>query len=512
MNMRRIALSLAVLSAILVLIALPVSTAPVVAQEAAPHFEWVECRPEITSVAPVPVECGVMTVLENRSNPDSRTIQFPVYLVRSSGDNPAPDPLVYLEGGPGAGGSRLLPYFNYLFASYVMERDIILFDQRGTGFANPSLQCEAYNVANFEAYASPLGVEEAAQQAADALIGCYNDFLAQGIDMNAYTSAASAADLEELRVAMGYAEWNLYGISYGTRLALTAMRDFPDGIRSVVIDSVVPVQADLYPATPASGAGAIDRLFDLCTADARCNSTYPDLERVFYETVDRLNATPEQIDVYRSTDGQYYAAELDGNVLVGLLFFNLYSTSAIRSLPYMIYSAYVGDYDPLIELASNYFAWDDIATGMHYALNCSEEIIFNTPEEVRNASAELDPRLAPFFDLDNLVTLDICDAWNEGAANPIEDQPVVSDIPTLVLSGELDPITPPSWGAMAAETLSHHFRFVVPGGGHGVSFSYACVTRIMRNFLENPLVEPASACLNDIDGPAFEIIPVDTGG
>src|SRR5690606_31439754 len=133
-------------------------------------------------------------------------------------------------GGPGAGGSRLIPYFSYLFAEFNQSRDVILYDQRGTGYAEPSLTCDAYTVANFEAYAGDDSEEAGAAHAAEAFLGCYEAFLAAGIDMTAYNSAESAADLYELRAALGYEHWNLYGISYGPRLALTTMRDFPAGL------------------------------------------------------------------------------------------------------------------------------------------------------------------------------------------------------------------------------------------------------------------------------------------
>lgn len=480
-----------------------VLTSDVQAQQGVPFFEPSACPAELDLPPGRAVDCGYLTVLEDRSDPDGRVIRLFTAIFRT--DNPNPDPLIYLEGGPGAGASRLAPYFSYLFAPFAEERDVILFDQRGTGFSEPSLTCEQYGLANMQGATSGMDLEEAIEHAASALLSCYQQYKEQGIDVNQYTSANSAADLNDLRQVLGYESWNLYGISYGTRLALTAMRDYPEGVRSVVIDSVVPVQADLYLETPANGAGAIDRLFELCAADAECNAAYPDLETVFYETLDQLNANPVEVAVQRPLDGEFYDVQINGDVLVGALFFNLYSTYEIRGLPYVIYATHEGDYFPLRQLLDRYFTWDDIATVMHYAVNCNEELAFNTPEEVAGASAGLDPRLQFFFDFDGLVTVEICQGWDVAPPDPIETEPVSSDIPTLVLAGELDPITPPHWGQLAASTLENSSYVMIPGAGHGVTFSSECASRLMQEFVNDPISEPDSSCLDGVSGPRFVI-------
>lgn len=452
------------------------------------------------------VDCATLAVPENRDRPDSRLIELEVMIVRARQTPAQPDPLVYLSGGPGGSTTGLISSFEYIFGTFALARDVILMDQRGTGLSRPSLACPDYSLANFEAYVGGYSLEDGAQHAADAIIACYNDYAAQGVDMNAYTSAENAADFEDLRRALNIEQWNLYGISYGTRLALTIMRDYPDGIRSVIIDSVLPPNAELYIETPINGATALEGLFELCAADRACNTAYPDLRNTFYTLVDTYNANPETVEVRRPADGKYYNAILNGDTLIGATFWNMYSTRSIENLPYVIQMAADGFIGPLRQdYLPAYFAWESIATGMHYSVNCNEEIAFDTLTEIEAASDSLDARLQFFYDVDNYITYYICQEWNAGPPDPIEAAPVVSDIPTLILTGALDPITPPRWGALTAETLSNAHVFTVPNAGHGVTFAFECPRDFMRWFLTDPLAQLDTSCLQEIAAPTFYI-------
>ncbi|MCI0695984.1 alpha/beta hydrolase, partial [candidate division KSB1 bacterium] len=361
------------------------------------------------------------------------------------------------------------------------------------------LACPAYGLANYEAYANNMSVNDGAEHAAAALTECRRGFEARGIDTSAYHSAENAADIADLRLALGIDEWNLYGISYGTRLALTIMRDHPEGIRSVVIDSVAPPQRSLYVETPINGGSAYTFLFEACAADVECNAAYPDLERVFSEVVDELNTRPVIIQIYRPADRRMYDALMDGEFFAGSFFSALYSSRTIPVLPWVIYEARNGNYGPLQDNVLNgYFTWDGIATVMHYSSNCNDEIAFDTYEALDHSADDLPEALQFYFDLDAFVTWEICNDWDLPDPNPIENQSVFSDIPTLLLSGSLDPITPSIWADAAAETLENHFSFVIPGGGHGVSFAYGCAQAMLLDFLDDPSAEPESSCLAEL--------------
>ena len=483
---------------------------PVRAQNELPSFESAPCPTDLDYPDNREITCGYVTVLEDRADPGGNTIRLFVLQSTARFGETYPDPLVYLSGGPGGAASRLTPNLDFLFGPYNTTRDIILVDQRGTGYSEPNLSCEAFNLAVYEAYALPFSLEEGVDHAARALLGCYEDYVEQGVNVNAYTSASNAADLDDVRRALGIEQWNLYGISYGTRLALTTMRDQPDGIRSVIIDSVLPPQARLYVDTPHGAYAALNRLFELCAMDAECNRAYPDLERIFYAVVDRLNAVPLRTEVERPSDGEEYEMVVDGATFAGVFFFNMYATGAIPFMPYAIYAAYHEDYSFVVDFGlQGYFAYDGIATVMHYAVNCNEEIAFDTVDDIIGATAGINPRLLSFYDFDGFMTWEICEGWNAPPPDPIEALPVESEIPTLIFAGELDPVTPPVNALMAAETLPNSRVYIMPGGGHGVSFADECPRDIMRRFLADPNGPLDDSCTRAWDDWAFQIIEVD---
>lgn len=486
-----------------------ISPASVQAQDnAVPRFETAQCPRDGDRTIPGNAQCGYLTVLENRSDPNSRTIRLPVYIFPArSNQNRQTDAILYLAGGPGGDDFGTAVYFSYTLGRYNQDRDVVLIDQRGTGFAEPSLKCPAYGLASYESYAdNDYTLETGARHAADTLLECAQQFRDQGVDLSAYNSAENAADMADLLQVLGYSAWNVYGISYGSRLTMTVLRDHPDIVRSIIIDGVFPPEADLYPETPLNGYKALEGLFASCAADPRCNTAYPDLEEIFYATVEDLNANPYTVQLYRYEEEKFYPATLDGDLFFGALFYNLYSTRAIETMPYAIYMTHNGHVEYLVQnYLDSFFTWDGIATVMHYAVNCSEEIIFNTREELEAFTEGLHPSVSYFGNMDNLVTWYICEGWNAPSPNPIEDAPIISDKPALVIAGELDPVTPPHWAELAAAQLSNSYYYLVPGGGHGISFSSDCVQSIIEQFLNDPTQEPDSFCLSFQRGPSFEI-------
>ena len=189
------------------------------------------------------VECGYLIVPEDRADPDSRDIRLAVAIFRHPDGAPEPDPIIYLEGGPGGSpleirASNFDAYFGPLFAA---NRDIILFDQRGVGFSEPTLDCPAFTELYMDLLDSnvdgeQLTAQEILDRKVEAFMACAED-LSMVADLSAYNTVANAADVNDLRLALGYDQVNLYGSSYGTRLALGVMRDFPEGLRSVVLDA-----------------------------------------------------------------------------------------------------------------------------------------------------------------------------------------------------------------------------------------------------------------------------------
>ena len=456
-------------------------------------FERSSCRFRIPAGAKV--ECGYLVVPENHSQPDGRTIRLHVAIFSTESDNPAPDPIVYLSGGPGQSPLKIAQVAFEGFTPFLANRDLILLDQRGVGYSEPALDCHEFQELTYRTAQQNLPLDEIATLAAEAADLCRDRWLRQAVSLPAYTSAQSAADLNDLRLALGYEEWNLYGISYGTQLALTTMRDFPNGIRSVVLDSTYPLQVDLYAELPANATRAFNVLFDSCAAEAACNSAFPDLKTVFFDLVKELNDTPVDVPitvVNRFTLERLDSALINGDGLVEMLFQSLYIPEIIPLLAAMLYDVRDGDVELLGLIAEGYISGIQFSSdGMYFSVQCSEEVPFSSRDE-GDATGEVYPEVQNWADND--VFFSICQIWGAGKADPIENEPVISDIRTLILAGEFDPITPPAWGELVAENLSNSFYFEFPDVGHGVSLSGECALGITLSFFDDPTIEPDGYC------------------
>ena len=456
-------------------------------------FERSSCRFRIPAGAKV--ECGYLVVPENHSQPDGRTIRLHVAIFSTESDNPAPDPIVYLSGGPGQSPLKIAQFAFEGFTPFLANRDLILLDQRGVGYSEPALDCHEFQELTYQTAQQNLPLDEIATLATEAADLCRDRWLRQAVSLPAYTSAQSAADLNDLRLALGYEEWNLYGISYGTKLALTTMRDFPNGIRSVVLDSTYPLQVDLYAELATNATRAFNVLFDSCAAEAACNSAFPDLKTVFFDLVRELNDTPVDVPitvVNRFTLERLDSALINGDGLVEMLFQSLYIPEIIPLLAAMLYDVRDGDLELLGFIAEGYISGIQFSSdGMYFSVQCSEEVPFSSRDE-GDATGEVYPEVQNWADND--VFFSICQIWGAGEADPIENEPVISDIRTLILAGEFDPITPPAWGELVADSLSNSFYFEFPDVGHGVSRSGECALGITLGFFDDPTIEPDGSC------------------
>jgi pimeloyl-ACP methyl ester carboxylesterase len=363
---------------------------------------------------------------------------------------------------------------------------LILFDQRGTGYSQPRLDCPERASVTGHLLAVGLTATESLQVILDAFRRCRDRLAGQGIDLTAYHSAASAADLNDLRLALGYEKLNLYAVSYGTRLALTIMRDYPEAVRSAVLDSVYPLQVNLYTALAPNSNRAFDVFFDRCLADPACNASYPDLRNVFYRLVDQLNANPVFLNLYAG--GAEQSVRVDGGLLIDVLFVGLYNPAVTRSMPQMIYDVLRGDYDILRQRLELYFDASG-ALGMQMSVQCSEEMPFNAPEEAYALAQGLPQQIAAFYPASVQPLFATCREWPVAPPDPRENLPVLSDLPALILAGGHDPITPPEWGRVAAQDLSHVYYHEFPGHGHWVTRSSRCALSMALAFWNDPGVD-----------------------
>ncbi len=475
-----------------------------------PFIEWTDCPFEIPEgeTEGDTLDCGFLVTYEDHfSDEDEAQVEI-AFVILYSIDESTPDPVIYLEGGPG--GSALSSVEEWAESSVRLNNDLILLDQRGTGFSSPNLNC--IEVEDYEGD-DQLEAEQA----------CFDRFVAEGININAYNSAQSAADLADLMALLQeeteYTEYNLLGISYGTRLALTMLRDYPEGIRSVILDSVYPPNVNSYEQQAVHQYRGLRMLFDGCAADSDCDGAYPDLEAVFYDTYVLLNETPGVYDSEDEETGEVSEAELTGDSFLDLLVEALYSTTAIPELPLVIYEVSEGNYDVVNWIDVGEFSdfnrrpalrQDDLgdishSEGLFNAVECKEELPFNDFDKAVEASASIPDPIRDYLISDIEGQFLICQIYGLDPADDIETQPVYSNVPSLILTGDYDPITPPSDAWIAAQTLSSSYYFEFPGHGHGITDAGDCANSIIAQFLANPALEPDGTCIDSLEGPAFII-------
>jgi pimeloyl-ACP methyl ester carboxylesterase len=494
------------------------SSAPVArAQGAAPgSFAPAECP--ITVPPGLAVDCGYLSVAESRQRAGSRTIQLAVAIVRSPNPVKRTDPVLFLSGGPGEPALPLLAAVAQIAEPILAERDIVFFDQRGTGYSRPALNCDP--AAAPSAMMLPLGAALAErpallQGAVDALIACGARYRAAGVDLSGYNSVESAADMEDLRVALGYAQWNLYGGSYGTRLGLEALRYRPETIRSAVLDSVYPPQENFHTGVFSSYTRSLNALEAACDAQPSCAAAYPDLAEQFADLVARLNEAPAQlplIDLETDEVLDYYP--FTGVELTVIVFRLFYITQAIPLLPALIGESAQGDYSILARLTSALLTETPtggvpvISQGMQVAVQCNEDATFASADAFVTARDRNRPVAAlAFVPVFNEAMLEICAAWGLGAPSPVQNQAVRSNVPSLLLGGALDPITPPDNAREAAETLTRSTVVIYPQGGHVPSVSSPCLGAVITRFLSDPGARPDSSCLAQEPPRPFLVAP-----
>jgi pimeloyl-ACP methyl ester carboxylesterase len=482
---------------------------------AGPRFETVRCWFD-TEDSPQ-ARCGRLYVPENRNKVESRTIALAVVVLPPDGAaaGEMPDPVVYLTGGPGYGSGidadGIAGWLSWRQdVSWLLDRSLVLVDPRGTGLSEPLMACPEMTDASYVYYSRRPGASNTAPDEAetalwrDAGIACRDRLTAAGVDLAAYDSAAVAADLADLRQALGFARWDIWGVSYGTRVALALMRDHPEGIRTVILDSLYPPEAMGYAGLATGTEGAYRQLFSDCAADSACGRAYPGLEASLSRALAWLDERPITFPVTRPDTGEKTRIVLNGERFLDLMFSDFYRWERITFLPSIIDSAARRDI-PFLRSYANWLAENvpspEFSDGLQLSMECREEFPFNPEDGMRPGLAAL-----PFSGYGRpRVELAVCPIWGAGRAAPIENERVASDIPTLVLAGLYDPITPPAWARAAMAGLPNGFLVEFPGIGHGVVDNESCADDVVSDFLARPAERPAPACLRRIGPPEFDI-------
>jgi pimeloyl-ACP methyl ester carboxylesterase len=328
------------------------------------------------------------------------------------------------------------------------------------------------------------------------MMACRDYFLDQEINLDMYDSLSHAADLADLITTLGYEKANIYGTSYGTRLGLTFMRYYPFRVRSAILDSILPPQIDFPGDAIISYQESLKNLFEACDSQEGCRQKYPDLEKEFYRVVEDLYADPIPIAVGENE------ILLDHILFLDIIYLLLHQATALPEIPQAIHNASLGEYswtEEIIRIIQSYS--DFVTTGVQYSSMCRDEVLFHDPETNQALLEGLKPSWQEYFNLDFYVQ--ICQDWVQVPADPIENAPVLSDIPTIILTGHFDSITAPSWNLDTASYLENSFYYEFPNQAHGVLRADSCAMSLALAFLEDPLSEPDASCMEGLGYPEF---------
>ncbi len=422
--------------------------------------------------------CYRLTLPADPDDPSNGIVSLPIVVLRATA--PAPlQPVVIPGGGPGFATTGQVRYWAQ--HAFRTDHDIVLYAQRGTGDAIPSLECPEHDdevIAALQSAEEPPNDRYAISEAA---MVCRSRLEAEGIDFDDYDTAMNALDLDEIRQALGYEQWTIVGISYGARLALESMRSFPDGIYSVILDSVYDVTSGGLAANLESFERAIAMLTD----------ANPTLAESLEAARTLFNDVPWSGEADLGNGPQTFV--ITGDDLIGGLVEALYDTEVIPALPGVIQSLANGDSSAIPEfLRLTGGSLTGSADAMQLSVDCADNA--GLGRLAADLAATEDPGR---MTLAAALAGPPCDEWDVEPTRADFNEPVVSDIPALVLAGGYDPITPPGATLGVAEQLSNSKFYLFPEFGHGVTGNDVCATALGIQFLTDPTAPIIATCLDD---------------
>lgn len=444
-------------------------------------------EPCTSDAGPSDSYCGSLEVAENPNDPDGRKISLNTVVLPAFTADSQPDPVFFLAGGPGQGAASIARRIDGLFERIRRQRDVVLVDQRGTGDSNP-FRCK-FGEDDSALIEQPPLTEADIEKCLAAFDG----------DPRFYTTAIAMDDLDQVREWLRYERINLLGGSYGTRAALVYLRRHPQRVRAVVLDGVAPTDMALPLYFPRDSQRALDHLLSACAGDDACRERFPNLRDQLERLLGELQQNPRKLSLRRPRTGEVAEATITRRMVALTLRQSLYSPLAGSLVPLAIDQAARGEFAPLAGLMSSTEGLEDeIANGMYLSVTCSEDFPRLSPESIDAES------VGSFVGRDAFETTSkACEHWPRGEVDGSYYEPVQSDAPALILSGEVDPVTPPSWGEEVARHLPNSRHIVSPGTGHGV-MSVGCGMRLISEFLEAGSAAGLDAsCLNVQARPAF---------
>ena len=447
-------------------------------------LELSDCRISISPGSPgIAARCGAFARPLSPMDDSAGSIDLKIAVIPALSLEPAADPFVPIAGGPGQSTIKFYAGWTAAFERIRQDRDILLLDQRGTGESAP-MTCEL----DEDAIDGKYSAEQTLRLTRECL-----DLLPH--DPRFFTTSVAVQDLEALRIALGYGQLNLYGASYGTRVAQHFARRYPDSTRSMIIDGVVPPQIPLGPEIATESQRAIDRVFERCAKDIACNDHFPDVRGDFSAVRDALSMAPAVVELMHPVTAKQEFVEFGEQQLAAAIRLLLYSPRTVALLPLVISEAANGNYTPLaaqFHMIVSSLA-ESLSIGMHNAVMCTEDAPFidwdNVDHDAIRASY-----MGP-MQLDAIKTM--CSVWPTGVLDEDLRDPLATDVPVLLLSGGADPITPARYAEMAAVDLRAAWLLTGEDQGHGLA-AVGCMPRVIGEFVKTAaLADGAADCLAD---------------
>jgi pimeloyl-ACP methyl ester carboxylesterase len=440
-----------------------------------------ECRLEHPlNLSSVAARCGVLRVPLDYEHPDAAGIDLNVAVVPALNRRSTAAPLFLLAGGPGQSAVQSYAALNSAFSLINRNHAVVLVDQRGTGKSSP-LSCDYP-----EDWSEPADPMPALRQATAT---CLTKL---GENARFYTTSVAVKDIDAVREALGFEQVDLYGGSYGTRVAELYMRRYPNRTHAVILDGVIYPQQIIGAETPQDGDRALNLILARCKAAPDCAAAYPELQQDLASLLKQFGLQKVSVTIDDPNSGLPLTLEFNHSILSAALRFLSYSAMQASLLPALIHKAAHGMLRPLASQAimNSRQIGDQIANGMQYSVICSED------EPLMSANVDRAAMTKAFQGTEQIDALhEICKLWPRGPVDSDLHAPLQSDIPTLLLSGEADPVTPPAGAEKAAQGLTHHRHLILNGEGHG-QLATGCTPRLMANFLDTATPEKLDAgCL-----------------
>lgn len=415
--------------------------------------------------------CGSLPVLLDPENPDRGTIDLAIAKIPALNRKPAASAFTFIAGGPGQSSLQGYVSQSAVFDRILREHDVILLDQRGTGSSSRQ-QCESYQDAEFKD-----ATVWSAEMSRKAALMCAHEL---GEDVAFYTTSTAVQDLEQLRQAMGYQQLDVYGVSYGTRVAQHYLRRYPQFTRTVILDGVVPVNLSLGPTIATDAQHALQMVFDRCANEVGCKNEFGDIAEKFSALRKKLDNAVVEVAMPDPLSGEPGTHRFGPNELGAAIRLMSYSPEMVSLMPLMIHQASMGNFRPLTAQAiQNIDLLEDmLAYGMHNTVVCAEDVPFFDKSAIDTEALTQ----TYMGDVAYQGLVETCKVWPSG---PIDDdfkQPFESAIPVLLLSGESDPVTPPANAEIAAAYLGNTLSLVVAGQGHNVG-PIGCLPKLMSQFV-----------------------------